>query len=106
MDPKGGAVVDLMLDRAGEGKGGLDTILCGLRVGLSKAQRSRAADRLLGFLTNAGANHAQNGILNALAGVVDATHVERLEAFAGRDGVDAATRSRIERARAAARRRR
>jgi hypothetical protein len=82
MQPKSDAVVDLILDRASESRGNPDTILRGLRLGLSEAQRARAADALISLAENAGSIHVQRSVLGALAHVAGSAQAGRLDSLA------------------------
>ena len=90
--PKSDAVVDVMLDTAGTGKGQIDAIVRGFATGLTDAQRDRAASKLLDFVENAGSPYARQALLETLAKIAGASHVARLEAIAANPNADADTK--------------
>lgn len=106
MDPKSDAVVDLILDRVGQGKGDLGTPLRGLRKGLDERQRAYAADRLVGFAESAGTTYTRQAILDGLRYVAGQEQIARLQVLADDPDADDATRGAARRAIQAAERRR
>ena len=98
LDPKSDAVVELILDRVGQGKGDLATPLRGLRKGLSERQRAHAAQRLLGFAENAGTTYTRRAVLEGFRHVGGPEDVARLQALADDPDADDATRAAAQRA--------
>ena len=91
--PKSDVVVDLILDRAGTGRGQVDTILAGLAKGLDEGQRARAAERVMGFAENAGADGARRAVLKSLQAIAGPAQVARLEAMAADAELSTAVRN-------------
>jgi len=106
LDPKSDAVVDLMLEKIEEGKGEIETIVRGFRVGLDERQRDRVADALLGYAENAANASMVRNLAQGLAHVATARHVGRMQALIAGEGVDRHVIQAVERALEAARTRR
>ena len=95
-----------MLDRIAEGKGSIQTIVRGFRVGLSDEQKDYAADKLLTYAENASSAYTVRFLAEALEHVARVVHVARLQALIAGDGVDKHVMRAVERAVAAAKGRR
>ncbi len=90
IDPKSDRLVDLILDRAADGKGDIASLMRMLRRGISERQRMRAAEQVLGYAMTAMNPSARLGLLRGMSVLADASHIEDLEKLAARDGLDAA----------------
>ena len=106
LDPKSDAVLDLMLEKVEAGKGELETIVRGFRVGLDERQKERVAEALLGYAENAGNARTVRWLAQGLEHVASARLVPRMQALIAGEGVDKYAKQAVEKAIEAARTRR
>lgn len=106
LDPKSDAVLDLMLDRIRVVKGDVWPIIGSFRLGLSDAQKDRAADRLLEYAEEADAAGILSVLVSALEHVAYAAQAPRIEALARYERVPQHVRENIDKTARAARARR